>query len=56
MYIPPFMDAVLSEEKVKKDSELGGNIPGGNFLGGNFPRGSLMGGNFPGGDFPRTVR
>ena len=56
MYIPPFMDAVLSEEKVKKDSEMGGNIPGGNFLGGNFPRGSLMGGNFPGGDFPRTVR
>ena len=51
MYIPPFMDAVLSEEKVKKDSEMGGNIPGG-----NFPRGSLMGGNFPGGDFPRTVR
>ena len=37
MYIPPFMDEVLSEEKVKKEiNETGGNIPGGNFLGGNF--------------------
>ena len=62
MYIlPPFMDEVLSEELVKKDNEMGGNIPGRNFLGGNFPGdnfpgGSLMGGNFPGGNFPRTVK
>ena len=36
------MGEVLSEERVKKDNEIGGNIPSGNFLGGNFP-----GGNFP---------
>ena len=46
MYIPPFMDEVLSEEKVKKDNEMGGNIPGGSFLGGNFPRGIFQGGIF----------
>ena len=40
------MDEVLSEGIVKKDNEIGGNIPGG-----NFPEGSLMGGNFPGGNF-----
>ena len=37
MYIlppPPLMDEVFSEERVKKDNEMGGNIPGGNFLGG----------------------
>ena len=45
------MDEVLSEGIVKKDNEIGGNIPGGNFLDGNFPEGSLMGGNFPGGNF-----
>ena len=49
------MDEVLSEGIVKKDNEIGGNIPGGNFLGGNFPEGSLMGGNFPGGSFPDTT-
>ena len=43
MYIlRPFMDEVSSEEIVKKDNEMGGNIPGGNFLGGSF-----SGGNFP---------
>ena len=47
MYIlRPFMDEVLSEEIVKKDNEIGGNIPGGDFLGGNFRRG---GGIFQGG-------
>ena len=62
---PPFMNEVFSEERVKKDNEMGGYIPGGNFLGGNFPGGGyfpgggLMGGNFlgrnfPGGNFPRT--
>ena len=45
---------------MRKDNEMGGNIPGGNFLSGKFPRGnfpgvSLMGGNFPGGNFPRTL-
>ena len=45
---------------VKKDNEMGRNIPGGNFLGWVFPEGSLMGGNFlggnfPGGDFPRII-
>ena len=45
---------------MKKDNEMGGNVPDGNFLGGNFPGGSLMGENFPGvnfpgGNFPRTV-
>ena len=61
MYIlRPFMDEVSSEEIVKKDNEMGGDIPGGNFLGGDFPRGHLMGGNFLGGNFlggnfPRTV-
>ena len=40
------MDEVLSEGIVKKDNEIGGNIPGG-----NFSEGSLMGGNFPGGNF-----
>ena len=51
----PVMEEVLSEEMVKKDDEMGGNIPGENFLGGNFPEGifhgggGLMGGNFPGG-------
>ena len=38
------MDEVLSEEVVKKDNEMGGNIPGGNFLGED-----LGGGHFPGG-------
>ena len=52
MYIlRPFMDEVSSEEIVKKDNGMGGNIPGGNFLGGDFPRGSLMGGNFLDGNF-----
>ena len=42
---------------MKKDNEMGRNIPdwdflGGNFPGGNFPGGSLMDGNFPGGNFP----
>ena len=62
MYSPqppfPFMEEVLSEERVKKTiNEMGGGISGGNFLdgnfpGGNFPGGSLMGGSFPGGNFP----
>ena len=43
---PPFMDKVLSEEIVKKDNKMGGNIPGGNFLGGNFPEGIFPGGIF----------
>ena len=56
---PLFMDEVFSEERVKKDNEMGGSIPGGNFQGGDFPGGSLMGTNFPGGNcsggnFPRT--
>ena len=55
----PFMDELFSEERGKKDNEMGGIIPGGNFLGRNFPRGnfpgeSLMGRNFPGGNFPKT--
>ena len=45
-----FKGEVSSEEGVKKDNRMGGNIPGGNFLGGNFP-----GGNFSGGNFPRTI-
>ena len=54
----PFMDEVLSQERLEKDNEMGGNIPVGKFSlegegGGDFPRGSLMGGNFPGGDIPR---
>ena len=49
------MDEVLSEEIVKKNNEMGRNIPGGNFPGEGFSRGSLVGGNFPGGNFPRTV-
>ena len=54
MYIlSSFMVEVLSEVIVKKDNEMGGNIPGGNFPGVNFPGGSLMGGNFPGENFPR---
>ena len=54
------MEEVLSEEVVKKDNEMGGNIPGGNFLGedlgggGAFSRRCLMGGDFPGVDFPKT--
>ena len=58
---PPFMDEIFSEGRVKKDNEMGGIIPGGNFLGGNFPGrgdfpgGSLMGGNFPGGSFPGGI-
>ena len=40
----PVMEDVLSEEMVKKDDEMGGNIPGGNFLGGNFPEGIFQGG------------
>ena len=61
MYIlSSFMVEVLSEVIVKKDNEMGGNIPGGNFPGMNFPGGSLMGGNFPGENFlrsnvPRTI-
>ena len=53
MYIlRPFMDEVLSEEIVKKDNEIGGNIPGGDFLGGNFPRGGgFSRGEFVGWDF-----
>ena len=43
---PPFMDKVLSEEIVKKDNKMGGNISGGNFLGGNFPEGIFPGGIF----------
>ena len=27
---------------MKKDNEMGGNIPGGNFLGGNFPGGIFL--------------
>ena len=42
--IPPFMDEVFSEERVKKDNKMGGNIPGGNFLGGNFPGGIFQDG------------
>ena len=42
--LPPFMDEVFSEEGVKKDNEIGGIIPGGNFLGGNFPGGIFQGG------------
>ena len=41
------MDKVLSEEIVKKDNEMGGNIPGGKFLGEDFFGGG--GGDFPGG-------
>ena len=40
----PFMDAVLSEEIVKKDNEIGGNILGRDFLGGNFPGRIFQGG------------
>ena len=42
-----FMDEVLNEEIVKKDNEMGGNIPGGKFLGEDFFGGG--GGDFPGG-------
>ena len=42
------MNEVFSEERVKKDNEMGGYIPGGNFLGGNFPGG---GGVFSRGGF-----
>ena len=52
------MDEVLSEEIVKKDNEMGGNIPGEKILGGDFfgrggggiSRGCLMGGDFPRGE------
>ena len=58
------MDEVLSEEIVKKDNEMGGNIPDGKFLdedffgGGGIFQGVLMGGDFPGGgkDFLKTWR
>ena len=40
------MDEVLSEEIVKKDNEMGGNIPDGKFLDEDFFGG---GGDFPGG-------
>ena len=40
----PFMDAVLSEEIVKKYNEMGGNILGRDFLGGNFPGRIFQGG------------
>ena len=40
----PFMGAVLSEEIVKKDNEIGGNILGRDFLGGNFPGRIFQGG------------
>ena len=49
------MDEVFSEERVKKDNEMGRIIPGGNFLGGNFPGGNFPGGSLMGGNFPRTV-
>ena len=49
---PPFVDKVFSEERVKKDNEMSGNVPGGNFPGENFPGESLMGGNFLGENFP----
>ena len=48
------MDKVFSEERVKKDNEMGGIIPGGNFPGVNFPCGNLMGGNFLQGNFSRA--
>ena len=50
------MDKVLSEEIVKKDNEMGGNIPDGKFLDEDFfgwvvfSMGVLMGGDFPGGE------
>ena len=44
--LPPFMDAVLSEER-----QLGGSIPGENFLGGNFPEEIFRVGIFLGGIF-----
>ena len=41
---PTLMNEVFSEERVKKDNEMGGNIPGGNFLGGGgFSRGEFDG-------------
>ena len=40
-----FKGEVSSEERVKKDNRIGGNIPGGNFLDGNFS----------GGNFRRTI-
>ena len=49
--LPPFMDAVFSEETINEMSE---NIPYGNFVGRNFPGGYFPGGGvFPGGIFPR---
>ena len=54
MYIlRPFMDEVSSEEIVKKDNEMGGNISGGNFLSGNFPRGGFSRGEFDRWEFSR---
>ena len=42
----PFMDKVLSEDMMKKNNEMGGNIPGGNFSGGIFQEGVWWAGIF----------
>ena len=47
------MDEVLSEEIVKKDNEMGGNIPGGKFLGEDFFGGGIFQGVFDGWGFSR---
>ena len=46
---PPlqFMDEVLSEDMVKKDNEIGANIPGENFPGAEFDGWEFSRGNFP---------
>ena len=53
-----FMDEVLNEEIVKKDNEMGGNIPGGKFLGEDFfgGGGGILQGVFDGWGFSRGGR
>ena len=47
------MDEVLREEVVKKDNEMGGNIPGGNFLGEDLGGGGIFQEVFDGWGFSR---
>ena len=46
----PFMDEVLSQERLEKDNEMGGNIPVGKFSlegeGGGFSKGEFDGWEF----------
>lgn len=44
------------DNQVKKNKEMTGNIPGGNFMAGNFSVKRLMGENFLGGNIPRAKK